>query len=86
MPAHVVHVDAANERGPWDGLSWPTAFRRVQDGLDPQQIANAARFFESRLGRVNALLVSAAIRHFFAAASRMAGRGRLLGWFRLMKV
>jgi predicted outer membrane repeat protein len=34
MPDHVVHVDGATETGPWDGLSWPTAFRRVQEGLD----------------------------------------------------
>jgi len=29
-----VFVDAANTRGPWDGLSWKTAFRNVQDGIN----------------------------------------------------
>ena len=28
-----VYVDADNTKGPWDGNSWATAFRSVQDGL-----------------------------------------------------
>ena len=34
MSGHIVYVDAARKTGPWDGRSWPTAFRRVQEGLD----------------------------------------------------
>jgi hypothetical protein len=30
----VVHVDGNNATGPWDGKSWGTAFRGVQEGLD----------------------------------------------------
>jgi len=31
----VILVSAANTRGPWDGRSWQTAFRRIQDALAP---------------------------------------------------
>jgi len=31
---HIVHVDAANQEGPWDGLSWATAFADIHGGLD----------------------------------------------------
>jgi len=31
----VLRVAAANTRGPWDGRSWKTAFRRIQDALAP---------------------------------------------------
>ena len=28
-----VYVDVGNTKGPWDGNSWSTAYRSVQDGL-----------------------------------------------------
>lgn len=32
--AGAVHVDGRNARGPWDGKSWATACRTVQEGID----------------------------------------------------
>jgi hypothetical protein len=29
----VTFVDGRNTAGPWDGLTWATAFRTIQDGL-----------------------------------------------------
>ncbi len=34
MSGRVVYVAAVNEVGPWDGRTWQTAFRDVQEGLD----------------------------------------------------
>ena len=43
MPAGILYVDWANATGPWDGLAWATAFRRLQEGLDAAaEIAAAA--------------------------------------------
>ena len=43
MTSHIVYVDAGNEAGPWDGRSWPTAFRGVQDALDAaEELARSA--------------------------------------------
>ena len=32
--ADVWYVDDSNTGGPWDGLSWATAFQLIQDGVD----------------------------------------------------
>ena len=34
MSRVIVHVDGRNREGPWDGQSWNSGFRSVQEGLD----------------------------------------------------
>ena len=43
-----VRVNAANDEGPWNGKSWATAYRAVQDGIDAAQEAGGGEVWVAK--------------------------------------